>query len=340
MKIPYRTRQEYIPVDIGRLRPSDSYAQLMKKRTFSIDTLIEQFGKIPDDLLVDRACPTCGAGDYKTELSKDHMNLVRCAQCRLVYVNPVFDEAHYKEIYRSQDYQDIAKGLAVDSHGYRVERFGCERVEIMKHYLPSNASIHYLDVGCSTGFVVEAARDAGWQAMGLDLNPSAIEFGRERGLDLHNQALDEADFAVNSFDAISLFDILEHLVNPLEILRKAISLLKPCGILFLYIPNYDSASRLLMGEHAHFIWPTHHLNYYTIETISDLLERQGLAIEMVMTEGLDIADYIWYQQEVEGKDMAALENINGHLQFFINAGGYGKNLRVIARKHIQDRAVN
>jgi hypothetical protein len=89
---------------------------------------------------------------------------------------------------------------------------------------------------------------------------------------------------------------------------------------------------MLMGKHAHFIWPTHHLNYYTPSTVSELMTRCGLAVVMLTTEGLDLADYIWYRREIHGADMNELESIADTLQFLANAGAYGKNLRVIARK--------
>jgi SAM-dependent methyltransferase len=214
------------------------------------------------------------------------------------------------------------KDLGIASHEYRVARFGTERVGIIAAHLTAvnGARPAYLDVGCSTGFVVEAARDIGWHATGIDLNPSAVEFGRARGLDLRNVALEESAFAPASFDAVSLFDVLEHLVKPRDTL------------LFLYVPNYDSASRLLMGADAHFIWPTHHLNYYTPRTIADLVRRHGLEVELLVTEGLDIGDYIWHQREVAHANVEALEKIADTLQFLANAGAYGKNLRVLARK--------
>ena len=190
----------------------------------------------------------------------------------------------------------------------------------------------YLDVGCSTGFVVEAARDKGWDAIGIDLNPSAIEYGRTRGLDLRTVALEDAGFAPGSLDAVSLFDVLEHLLDPRRTLRVCADLLAPGGILFLYVPNFDSASRLLMGADAHFIWPTHHLNYYTPTTIRDLMLRHRLAPELIVTEGLDIEDYLWHRREVLNRSDDGLAEIADVLQFLANAGCYGKNLRVIARK--------
>jgi 2-polyprenyl-3-methyl-5-hydroxy-6-metoxy-1,4-benzoquinol methylase len=332
MNIPYRQIGEYQPVDISKLRPGSSYKQLIEKRTHPIDELVRRHGKIPDDLLTPRACPTCGSAVARPELDKDHMHLVRCAECDLVYVSPTFDEAHYKTVYASQEYQDIVRDLGIKSHEYRVDRFGGERVALMAAQLPKVPRPRYLDVGCSTGFVVEAARDAGWDAIGIDLNPSAIEFGLARGLHLHTVALEDAGFDAASFDAVSLFDVLEHLLDPLRTLRACTRLLKPGGILFLYVPNYDSASRLLMGKDAHFIWPTHHLNYYTPATIRDLLAREGLEAVYVATEGLDVTDYLWYRREVHGRNDEGVEEIADLLQFFVNAGAYGKNLRVIGRK--------
>jgi SAM-dependent methyltransferase len=331
MEIPYRHLSEYLPVDIEQLRPGSSYKQLIEKRTHPIDALVARFGRIPDDLLTRRACPTCGGSEARHELDKDHLQLVRCAACDVVYVSPAFDDAHYKTVYASAEYQDIVRDLGIKSHEYRVRRFGAERVELMARHLASGTP-RYLDVGCSTGFVVEAARDRGWDAVGLDLNPSAVEFGRSRGLDLRAAALEDAAFEPASFDAVSLFDVLEHLLDPVQTLRASLRLLRPRGIIFLYVPNYDSASRLLMGKDAHFIWPTHHLNYYTPVTLRDLLTREGLSTEYIATEGLDLADYLWHRREVLAKPDDGLTEIADLLQFFVNAGAYGKNLRVIARK--------
>jgi CMP-N,N'-diacetyllegionaminic acid synthase len=331
VQIPYRRPDEYQPVDIAQLRPGGSYKQLIEKRTHPIDELVRVHGKIPADLLSPRRCPTCGSGESKPELDKDHMRIVRCANCDLVYVSPVFDESHYKTVYRSEEYQEIVRDLGIKSHAYRVERFGRERVDIMARHLTTERP-RMLDVGCSTGFVVEAARDRGWDAVGLDLNPSAVAFGCTRGLDLRDVALEDAGLEPESFDAVCLFDVLEHLLEPVRTVRACTNLLRRGGILFMYVPNYDSASRLLMGRDAHFIWPTHHLNYYTPVTIRDLLRRQGLRTEYVATEGLDIVDYLWYRREMHGADDAGVEAIADRLQFFANAGAYGKNLRVIGRR--------
>lgn len=331
LEIRYRKFESYKSVNLENLRPKDSYGKLLESRTHSIDQFIKDYGRIPSDLLAHRACPNCSGGGKIKELSKDHLELVRCKDCDLVYVDPIFNEEHYKNAYKSQEYQQVVRDLGEESHCYRVQRFGVERVEVMKKYLRSVGPPCFLDIGCSTGFVVEAARLAGWDAQGIDLNPSAVEFGRRRGLELQNIALQDLDAQSATFDAIGLFDVLEHVVEPKKLLERSIYLLKPGGIIFLYVPNYDSASRLLMGKEAHFIWPTHHLTYFTPITVKKFIESMGLKLEMMVTEGLDIFDYIWAQEHIHGKKMQVVSEIADRLQFFINGALWGKNLRVLAR---------
>ena len=334
MNIPYRELGDYQDVDISLLRPKKSYDKLISERNHSINKLIDEYGSIPSDLLVKRPCPCCGSNEYSLSFQKDHFDIVKCNNCDVLFVNPVFDESHYLETYRSETYQKIVQDLGEESHQYRVNRFGKERVEIMSKYLihPFDEKISYLDVGCSTGFVVEAANNFGWNAEGIDLNPSAINFGQKRGLNLDNISFFDDKLSTKSFDVISMFDVLEHVINPLNYLSRAYELLSEGGLLFLYVPNYDCASRLLMGFDAHFIWPTHHLTYFTPVTLKTFCESQSFKTLLLNTEGLDIADYIWYLNSND-QDTSLIENISGSLQFMINAGCYGKNLRLLVQKN-------
>lgn len=333
MNIPYRQIDEFIPVDITKLRPKGSYAQLMKNRTHSIDDFIEKNGGIPDEFLKERSCPTCGSRNYSHELSKDYLKIVKCKECSLIFTSPTFDEAHYRETYQSEVYAEYMSKLVHDSHSYRVERFGNERVSIMSTYLDnSDNEIRYLDIGCSSGAVVEAATNKGWAASGIDLNESAIEFGRDRGLNLVNGDVYDQNFEPGSFEVISAFDVLEHVLDPVKMLKKIHELLVPGGIALIFVPNWNSATRVLLGKDAHYIRPTHHLTYYTPLTLEDVVVRNGFKVESILTEGLDISDFIWRKTEVDQINMDSIEEVANELQFFVNAGGWGKNLRTLIRK--------
>ena len=332
MKIEYRVISEYLEVDVEQLRPKGSYKKLIDKRSYPIDKLISEFGEIPKDYLRLRNCPNCNSNNFKKELNKDHLDIVKCNNCDLVYTNPIFDEEHYLEIYKATEYQEVVKDLGEKSHEYRVKRFGRERVKAIERYLTNkNSDVSLLDVGCSTGFFVEAANELEWDAKGIDLNPSAIDFGKSRGLNLEQVELSKLS-SKNKYDVITLYDVLEHLVDPSDIIKQVRERLANDGLISMYVPNYDSASRVLMGKDAHFIWPSHHLTYFTIKTISDFLQKRSFEILEIKTEGLDIFDYIWWQENINEQNTEVIQKISNNLQFFINAGGYGKNLRVIAKK--------
>lgn len=336
MKIRYRSIAEHKPVEVSSLRKGSAYSNLIEKRNHNVDRLVQQNGCVPQSLLFERPCPNCGGSDFHPELKKDHLEIVRCSACDLVFTNPLFDENTYLELYQTDEYSSIVKELNVDSHNYRVERFGRERVEAIRKASATDGTLKLLDVGCNTGFFVQAAAEVGWDALGIDLNEAGIEFGRQKGLNLKKCDLFELGDEKNSFDVITLFDVLEHLTNPREVLIRAHSLLKTGGLLYLYVPNYDSASRYLMGHDAHFIWPSHHLTYFTPITIKDFCERNGeFELISLETEGLDLADYIWHLEHRKKTNVNLVEGLTEIaevLQAMVNAGGHGKNLRAMLKK--------
>lgn len=320
-------------INVGRLRPKGSYDNLIANRNHALKGLLNTDGEISAKYLRERLCPSCRSNKYEFQFVKDHLNIVSCQRCSLVYVNPILKPEICENIYRSTEYADIVKKLGEESHDYRKERFGYERMVNIERYTPQNLPKKLLEIGCSTGFMLEAARERGWESVGVELNPSAVRFGRERGINIIDRPLEEIDFGVKKFSAIAMYDVIEHLVDPAETLEKVRELLVNRGAVFIYVPNFQSASKELLGvENAHFIWPTHHLTYFTPTTLGDFLHRRGFEVVHWETQGLDIEDWLWYIKEKTDYDAALIEENKTFFQFVINASGYGKNLRMYARK--------
>ena len=124
-----------------------------------------------------------------------------------------------------------------------------------------------------------------------------------------------------------MFDVLEHIVDPKELIYKIKSILEKNGLIYSYVPNFNSASKILFGEKAHFIWPSHHLTYWTPETIVNFFKNLNLKTIFLETEGLDIEDFLFHYGN--SKKIDIIKKYKNEFQFFINAGLYGKNLRII-----------
>jgi 2-polyprenyl-3-methyl-5-hydroxy-6-metoxy-1,4-benzoquinol methylase len=331
MKLNYKNTIERQNVDINKLRPGKSYDYLIENRTGDFESLISNEERLKE-MLKKIDCPLCGADAYEHKFKKDNLNVVRCKQCGCIYVNPVFDTEKYFKAYKSEDYQKIGKKLSESSHDYRKERFGKERVEYIEKFHNDTLPKTMLDIGCSTGFVLEVAKERGWDATGIELNPSSVEFARKRNLTVMDKPLEEINFS-KKFSAITLYDVLEHLPDPKKILHKVRELLEKDGNIFIYVPNYESASKELLGvQNSHFIWPTHHLTYFTPETLKEFLENNGFEVIFWETQGLDVYDWLWYLEEKTDSDTTLLRKHAETFQSYINGSGHGKNLRMYAKK--------
>ena len=331
MKLDYISKFIDQDIDISQLRPEGSYDYLIKNRNGALTELIKDKKKL-HLFLKKRACPTCGSAENTKRFTKDNLEIVECDKCSLIFVNPIFNQEKYEEIYKAKEYQEITKKLTETSHLYRRKRFGVERMNFIERYHPKQLDKTLCDVGCSTGFLLEEAQSRGWDALGLELNPSTAKFARKRGLKIQEISLQEIEGS-EKFSAITLFDVLEHLIDPSLVLKKVKKLLKPNGNLFIYVPNWNSASRQFLGvENSHFIWPTHHLTYYTPGTLNNFLTKNGFSVFHWETQGLDLLDWNWYLKAKTKDETSFLEKHIEQFQFYINAAGHGKNLRMYATK--------
>jgi SAM-dependent methyltransferase len=132
-----------------------------------------------------------------------------------------------------------------------------------------------LDVGCATGFLLHAAREAGYEPWGVELSAyAAAEAAREFPGRIHHGTLEEARYADGRFAVVVLSDLLEHVREPLDFLREVRRVLRPGGRLLIVTPDVGSLSARLMGRRW-FHRKAEHLYYFSRQSLSGLLERAG-----------------------------------------------------------------
>ena len=263
---------------------------------------VDETGILRPELVEEVPCLLCGSDEPQRLFEKEGFTFVQCGACDFVYVNPQLREDAVRDFYEDADHSTLIERLVASSNDYRKERFGKERLDIVESFAKQVPG-RLLDVGCTTGFFLEAAAERGWDAHGMELNPYAAQVALAKGLQVRQEMIEEADYEPESFDAVTIFDVVEHVRKPVEMLEKVASLLRPDGVVLLYTPNWDSAERLLLGEACHFIWATNHLGYFTPKTLASALERAGFEVEWHETRGLDFEDALWYFEEHGTYDM-------------------------------------
>lgn len=251
----YRMKfSDYVPVDMEQLRPSGSYGKMVEIRRQRMQHYLDEEGQVRSELVERIPCPLCNRDNYQELFTKEGFHFVQCEECNLVFVNPQIKADAVVDLYKDKSYSEIIESLVASSNDYRKQRFGEERMDIVGRFVPDQGSQRrLLDVGCATGFFLEAARERGWEVYGIEANPYAAEVALKKGLQVQNTTIEAADYHTAFFDAVTIFEVIEHVRDPLSILVKTHELLRPGGMLFVYTPNFDCAERLIMGSECHFI---------------------------------------------------------------------------------------
>jgi SAM-dependent methyltransferase len=133
-----------------------------------------------------------------------------------------------------------------------------------------------LDVGCGAGFFLKVTVEAGWDGTGIDLSPDAVAFARDRlGLDVIAGRMQDSELSESTFDVVTLLETIEHLFDPMSVLRQAHCILRPGGLIAVTTPNLNSLAFKFLGLDWSILSPTEHLYYFTERTIQQMLIRAG-----------------------------------------------------------------
>jgi SAM-dependent methyltransferase len=140
-----------------------------------------------------------------------------------------------------------------------------------------------LDLGCWVGFLLDEARSAGWDPVGIEPSQFASDFARQRlGLDVRTDDLFTCPLPEASFDAVVLGDVIEHLPDPGGALERIAALSRPGGLLHLALPDAGSRLARILGRRWWSVIPTH-VQYFTRGSLATLLARQGWTVLAIRT---------------------------------------------------------
>jgi len=227
-------------------------------------------------------CLFCGTHDERVRFHDGAYRVVECSRCGLVYVNPRLPTEQLHEMYQDEYWNsDRAKEFGYAQYLSDADNYirtYQRRAALLDAFKPRPGRV--LDVGCAAGFFLKVCRDKGWQTEGIEIARPMIEYAEQSlGLsNMHRGDLLSVDLPEASFDVLSMWDVIEHLEEPLEHLHRARKLLREDGILVLETQNVDSRFAKIMGRRWQHYKHEEHLYHFSPSTLDHLLRQAGFEV--------------------------------------------------------------
>jgi 2-polyprenyl-3-methyl-5-hydroxy-6-metoxy-1,4-benzoquinol methylase len=216
-----------------------------------------------------RPCPLCGSDLFRPVFEP----IKKCRGCGFCFVNPLGDFRGENE---TQEYflnEYLPLHLANRENSLAERR---AHIIAIKQRFSLPARPRHLDVGCALGSMLQEARAAGWDSVGVETSEFAARYAAEHtGCQVYSGTLQSAGLPSESFDVVTLMDVIEHAPEPARLAREIHRILRPCGVLFIVTPNFDSFFVWLYGPKAYAVWPDQHVVYFQPSTMTRLLREVG-----------------------------------------------------------------
>ncbi len=234
-------------------------------------------------------CPHCKTHEARVRYDFGRDKIIRCTGCDLLFLHPRPDPVDFAAVYGADYFQnaEFMQGPNATLYGYAdyiAERANKQRQyarlarEILAWLPRTRHSPRLLEVGCGLGYFLDEAFEEGFQVTGIEFNGYAVErLRRKYAFPIEHGALEDLDLAPESFDAVVMFDVIEHLRDPFACLEKLHRALAPGGILVTSTPDAESfTSRLLGARLEDFRRTREHLYFFGRRTLSAILDEHGL----------------------------------------------------------------
>jgi len=203
--------------------------------------------------------------------------LQKCLSCGFVFCGPVPTQEELVEHYKGYTRNDDISPITIKRYHKLLDGF--------EKYRKHNRII---DVGCGNGHFLKVALSRGWEVYGTEFTDEAILECTRKNINMKKGALNQDDYEAGFFDIITSFEVLEHINNPLEEIKKFKSILRTGGLIYLTTPNFNSLSRYYLRQKWTVIEYPEHLSYYTAKTLRLLFEKSGFQMKKIEATGISV----------------------------------------------------
>jgi 2-polyprenyl-3-methyl-5-hydroxy-6-metoxy-1,4-benzoquinol methylase len=229
-------------------------------------------------------CPMCGSERFTIAFEEPPYSVRRCSACGQGWASPRLSSRDLARMYTDDSYWRSTSPKTLGYHDYRAdEELYLKTFRRRLGFALANGpqAGAALDVGCAAGFCMAALRELGFEAHGVEISETIARHAIDHfNFDtVHVGTLADAPFAAGSFELITMWDVIEHVVDPRELLATARRLLKPGGLLVIETQDINSHFARALGPRWHHYKHAEHIYHFTPSTLRTLIEDAGFRVE-------------------------------------------------------------
>ncbi len=278
-------------------------------------------------------CPLCKKNSGKEFLRCKDYTLHECEYCGLVSPNIRFDMLGNEDVYDDDAYIKDTIREIVDTYEYRKKTYAPERLSYILKKIPElqKENIKLLDVGCGPGYFISHLKDEGIRYKGIELANFLVMMCQERGLNV--EKIDLKNEKKEGYNVITLFDVIEHLSNPIEFFNQINEKLMRGGYVVAYTPHIHSVGYELMKEMQNTLLPFQHLCFFDQASLEYLAKSSGFIIHSIDYFGLDVMDYFYMKTYLDNYNyLEKLLDFIPLMQAIVDKQKISNHIRVIFKK--------
>ena len=238
--------------------------------------------------MIQTRCDLCGADNYKLLFEKEGFQHVCCRDCGLVYVNP--------KLKLHEEFQIVSgTGSMGEDHlsSAQIMRI-CKELSKFGNYRKLN---RILEIGAGKGWFLSIAKLVGWDTWAVEINLDAIESLNRKGIkNIITNSAEDFNVASESFDAVRIWDVIEHLESPRRLLEKAYNSLRGGGLLRLSTTNFNSLSRMVNGTDWVYLNGADHIVLFNPTTMGKLLKSVGFQRISIRTRSFNLRKKLYHPE--------------------------------------------
>lgn len=212
-------------------------------------------------------------------------DVILCDTCGFKHTVPLPSESDLEKFYGHHFYTE-AKPAYFSHYEEDLEWWNLtyqERYDLFDRFLSDRSSRRILDIGSGPGYFLLRGKENGWETVGIEPSEAAADYSRQLGLNIIQSVFSEAVAkSIGQFDVVNLSEVLEHIPNPEQILKRIHSVVNEDGLLCIVVPNdcnpFQLATTQLKICEPWWISPPQHLNYFTFDTLAQLFDRCGFEV--------------------------------------------------------------